>query len=43
MTTNTAPPQGPVSPVQPLVTAAISRVFVYIPADWPMMPWWQVQ
>ena len=24
-----------------LLTAAISRAFVYVPADWPMMPWWQ--
>jgi hypothetical protein len=26
-----------------LLTAAISRVLVYIPAQWPMMPWWQGQ
>lgn len=26
-----------------LLTAAVSRVFVLLPADWPMMPWWQGQ
>jgi hypothetical protein len=25
------------------LTAAISRIFVDIPAEWPMMPWWQGQ
>ncbi|WP_374975061.1 TM2 domain-containing protein [Microbacterium trichothecenolyticum] len=26
-----------------LITAAVSRVFVYMPGGWPMMPWWQGQ